>query len=186
MSRVFGAASPPALDLAFHIQSGAGGEPSSAGRLLDPNGAENRWSAHLTTWLDQLQPELPAHLQASGYSLGLELCDDPTIAELNHAWRQTAGATDVLAFAAQEEAPPLPMPAAGAIGAGSWLELGDIVISIDTARRQAISAGLAIEAELLFLASHGLLHLLGWDHPDEASLAVMLERQTALLQASPP
>lgn len=133
-----------------------------------------------------MQPELPAHLQAPGYSLGLELCDDPTIAELNQAWRRTTGATDVLAFAAQEEAPPSPMPEAGATGASSWLELGDIVISVDTARRQGISAGHGLEEELLFLASHGLLHLLGWDHPDEASLAVMLKRQTALLQTSPP
>jgi rRNA maturation RNase YbeY len=39
--------------------------------------------------------------------------------------------------------------------------------------------------ELLFLASHGLMHLLGWDHPDEDSLATMLARQTALLLASP-
>ena len=185
MTRVFGAGPPPALDLAFHIQSGAGGEPASACRLLDPAGAENRWSAQLSSWLDQLQPELSAHLQATGYSLGLELCDDPAIAELNRTWRQTAGATDVLAFAAQEEAPPSPTPEAGATEAGSWLELGDIVISVDTARRQAISAGHGLEEELLFLASHGLLHLLGWDHPDEASLAIMLERQTALLQTSP-
>ena len=61
------------------------------------------------------------------------------------------------------------------------LELGDIVISLDTAARQAPDHGHSLERELLFLASHGLLHLLGWDHPDDASLAAMLERQERLL-----
>jgi probable rRNA maturation factor len=65
------------------------------------------------------------------------------------------------------------------------LELGDIVISLDTAARQAPEHGHSLERELLFLASHGLLHLLGWDHPDDASLAAMLERQERLLAAVP-
>ena len=73
---------------------------------------------------------------------------------------------------------------------GAPLELGDIVISVETAARQAAEQGHSLERELLFLASHGLLHLLGWDHPDDASLAVMLARQEALLAAaagfSPP
>jgi len=57
------------------------------------------------------------------------------------------------------------------------------VISLETATRQAAEHGHSQERELLFLASHGLLHLLGWDHPDEASLAAMLARQEALLAA---
>ena len=61
------------------------------------------------------------------------------------------------------------------------LELGDIVISLETAARQAAAADTSLEAELLFLASHGLLHLLGWDHPDAESLAAMLSRQEALI-----
>jgi probable rRNA maturation factor len=61
------------------------------------------------------------------------------------------------------------------------LELGDIVISLETAARQAPDHGHPLERELLFLASHGLLHLLGWDHPDDASLAAMLSRQERLL-----
>ena len=64
---------------------------------------------------------------------------------------------------------------------GEPLELGDIVISLESAARQASAAGTSLEAELQFLASHGLLHLLGWDHPDEASLATMLSRQEALI-----
>ena len=73
---------------------------------------------------------------------------------------------------------------------GDWdpafdaLELGDIVISLDTAARQAPEHGHSLEQELLFLASHGLLHLVGWDHPDDASLAAMLARQERLLAAA--
>ena len=60
------------------------------------------------------------------------------------------------------------------------LELGDIVISLETAARQATEHGHTLPQELLFLASHGLLHLLGWDHPDQASLTAMLQRQEGL------
>jgi probable rRNA maturation factor len=66
------------------------------------------------------------------------------------------------------------------------LELGDIVISLDTAARQAPEHGHSLEQELLFLASHGLLHLVGWDHPNDASLAAMLARQERLLAAPGP
>ena len=69
----------------------------------------------------------------------------------------------------------------GATADGEPLELGDIVISLDTAARQADEHGHSLVRELQFLASHGLLHLLGWDHPDDASLAAMLERQETLL-----
>ncbi|MCP9933806.1 MULTISPECIES: rRNA maturation RNase YbeY [Cyanophyceae] len=170
----------PEIDLAFSLESGGSGAAPAPEPLTDPAVAEALWCGHLGAWLAQLLPELPASLRAAGYSLGLELTGDATIAELNQAWRQHSGPTDVLAFAAQEEAPPAP---AGV--EPDWLELGDIVISLDTARRQAEAAGHGLQDELLFLASHGLLHLLGWDHPDDDSLEAMLARQTALLEASP-
>ncbi|WP_254944939.1 rRNA maturation RNase YbeY [Cyanobium sp. AMD-g] len=170
----------PEIDLAFSLEPGPGSDATAGSALVDPDLAETLWGSHLSAWLAQLGPELPAQLRAPGYSLGLQLTGDATIAELNQAWRQHSGPTDVLAFAAQEEAPPAP---AGA--EPDWLELGDIVISLETAQRQAHDAGHSLAEELLFLASHGLLHLLGWDHPDEDSLAAMLARQTALLLASP-
>lgn len=173
----------PTLDLAFHLDPAAAGGSTSGCALVDPRRAEALWCRHLVAWLEQLGPELPGGLRAAGYSLGLELCDDAAIADLNRTWRRHEGPTDVLAFAALEEAPPI--PAAGLAAADPTLELGDIVISLETAGRQACEAGHGLEEELLFLASHGLLHLLGWDHPDEASLAGMLERQRRLRQASP-
>jgi probable rRNA maturation factor len=182
------AVTPPELDLAFSLEAEVDSDGAAPpGGLLDPQRAEGHWSAHLGAWLAQLQPELPAGLRAAAYSLGLALCDDEAMAELNRTWRQQSGPTDVLAFAAQEDAPPAPAAGSGAGEGepGACLELGDIVISLDTARRQAIAAGHDLEEELLFLASHGLLHLLGWDHPDEDSLAAMLARQRVLLAATP-
>ncbi|MFN9871623.1 MAG: rRNA maturation RNase YbeY [Cyanobacteriota bacterium] len=177
---------PPALDLAFAVAEDLSNDLRvEADGLADPLAGEERWGRTLAQWLEALSAELPGELRVPAYSLGLTLTDDATIAELNGQWRQKAGPTDVLAFAALEEAPPLP-PAPGGEDAvePEPLELGDIVISLDTAARQAEERGLSLEQELLFLASHGLLHLLGWDHPDDAALAAMLERQERLLAGS--
>ena len=171
----------PELDLAFALEADLDAALlRQAGDLGASQAAEARWQEHLQRWLAQLAAELPASLRAPAYSLGLEICGDAAIAELNQAWRHKPGATDVLAFAAQEDAPPLPASAWQGEGAEA-LELGDIVISLDTAARQAGEQGHGLERELLFLASHGLLHLLGWDHPDPTSLAQMLARQERLL-----
>lgn len=152
--------------------------------LADEEAQDSIWHQHLSAWLQRLQQDLPTHLRASSYSLGLAFCDDAEMAKLNSHWRSQEGPTDVLAFAALDE--PFPQPPAPSApeedGAESEpLELGDIVICRDTARRQASSYGHSPAQELLFLASHGLLHLLGWDHPDEASLAAMLAKQADLL-----
>jgi len=175
------------LDLAFSAVEGLEPELLQAGGAwLDPLAGAELWHGLLSAWLDQLAGELPEELRAPAYSLGLSLVDDAEIAQLNGDWRGKAGPTDVLAFAALDDdvdgPPALPLPAGA--GAGEPLELGDIVISVDTAARQAPEHGHSLQRELLFLASHGLLHLLGWDHPDDASLAAMLTRQEQLLAAA--
>ena len=169
--------------------------------LVDPLAGSEAWADLLGHWLGQLQAELPPPLQAGAYCLGLSLVSDAEIAELNQDWRQKQGPTDVLAFAAQETidnddgtvfaSMPLPPDFSdddsddncdddSDLGAEA-LELGDIVISLETAARQAPDQGHSLAQELQFLASHGLLHLLGWDHPDDASLQAMLARQDQLL-----
>lgn len=114
-------------------------------------------------WLsEQTEGELEADLR---------LTDDATIHELNRDYRGKDRPTDVLAFAQRE-------------GEGGHLcpeILGDIVISLDTAERQA-SRGLY--AELVFLAAHGLCHLLGYDHRDDEEERVMNERMKALIAES--
>ena len=178
------------LDLAFAADGAFAPELVQAARpWADPLAGAECWHELLETWLSQLAAELPPELQAPAYSLGLSLVGDEEIAALNADWRDKPGPTDVLAFAAQDDdldgAPPMPLPPGLLDDEGDAdtepLELGDIVISLDTAARQADEHGHSLERELQFLASHGLLHLLGWDHPDDASLAAMLSRQEALL-----
>jgi probable rRNA maturation factor len=122
------------------------------------------------TWLTQPDPGLPA---AGGYELSLRLTDDAEIQLLNSQYRQLDQPTDVLAFAALENNMPQIK--------GMPVYLGDIIISVDTAQRQAIAYQHSLTEELGWLASHGFLHLLGWDHLDEASLQEMLQRQEQLL-----
>jgi probable rRNA maturation factor len=97
--------------------------------------------------------------------VALRLTDDTTIHVLNRDWRGKDKPTDVLAFAQRE---------AAAADAGL---LGDIVISVDTARRQAKRG---LYAEVIHLASHGLCHLLGYDHRDDEEERVMNTRAAAL------
>jgi probable rRNA maturation factor len=178
---------PSAPVAAIDLDLGFAADPQLAPELLAAAGswcalpqAEQAWQQLLAGWLAELQAELPAGLRAPAYSLGLSLVGDAAIAELNADWRQKPGPTDVLAFAAQDDglegAPPMAMPGP--------LELGDIVISLDSAARQAPEHGHGLQQELLFLASHGLLHLLGWDHPNEAALAAMLACQQRLLSGA--
>ncbi len=97
--------------------------------------------------------------------VALRLCNDATIRELNRDYRSKDKPTDVLAFAQREAA------------TADFALLGDIVISVETAKRQAKRG---LYPELLHLASHGLCHLLGYDHRDDEEERVMNERAAAL------
>jgi probable rRNA maturation factor len=101
------------------------------------------------------------------YEVSLRLVDDAAIHVLNRDYRHKNKPTDVLAFA-QRESP------GGRLHPGI---LGDIVISVDTAGRQARHG---LYHELLHLASHGLCHLLGYDHRDDEEERVMNARAAAL------
>lgn len=113
---------------------------------------------------------LAAHaLSVEGVEIHSELsivfADDPFIQELNRTYRDTDTPTDVLSFA-QGEGDPFAEPD------GGGRHLGDIVVSLDTARRQATEYALALQSEVEHLVVHGILHLLGYDHerPDDESL----------------
>ena len=103
----------------------------------------------------------------SDYEVSLRLVGDAQIHALNRGYRRNDRPTDVLAFA-QREAPTAAIHPA---------LLGDIVISVDTARRQARRG---LYRELLHLASHGLCHLLGYDHRDDAEERDMNARAATL------
>jgi len=136
------------------------------------------WAPALLQWIEHVRsnPDLscPSVVRlAPEVSLGLRFTDDAGIAELNSQWRQKSGPTDVLSFAALDDTPDWLE--------GAAVELGDIIVSLDTAHRQAADHDHSLRYELHWLISHGLLHLLGWDHPDERSLSAMLALQEHLL-----
>ena len=137
--------------------------------------ASETWETWFERWLEILQSHLPP---AQGYELSLRLTDDTEIQALNAQYREQNKPTDVLAFAALE----LDCPQSVEMRSLP-LYLGDIIISVDTANYQAQQHGHTLKTELAWLAAHGLLHLLGWDHPDEAHLVQMLTQQDILLQA---
>ncbi|CAN6237609.1 unnamed protein product [Urochloa humidicola] len=85
--------------------------------------------------------------------ISLLLCDDDFIRKLNKEWRDEDRATDVLSMS--QHIPGLDIPI---------LQLGDIVISVETAQRQAEERGHTVLDEMRILTVHGLLHLLGFDH----------------------
>lgn len=99
------------------------------------------------------------------FDVALRLTRDPAIHALNRDYRSRDRPTDVLAFAHQEG------PAADPD------VLGDVVISVETARRQARRG---LMAELLHLAAHGVCHLLGYDHRTDAEERQMEARAAAL------
>lgn len=138
--------------------------------------AAETWSNWFRRWLEILQPDIS---QQSIYEIGLRLTNDAEIQALNAQYRQQNKPTDVLSFATSE----VDFPDFQEITASVPLYLGDIVISVDTAKRQAQQQEHSLATELAWLAAHGLLHLLGWDHPDEETETRMLKQQVILLKA---
>lgn len=108
--------------------------------------------------------------------------DNDTIRELNRDYRHKDSATDVLSFPLEEEMEDNGEPTV--IGGPSERILGDIVISIDKTVEQAEEYGHSIERELAFLAVHGLLHLLGYDHEKDAQAKkIMRSEEKRILDA---
>ena len=100
--------------------------------------------------------------------LSILIVDDPQIAELNQQYLQRQGPTNVIAFPMQE---------------GDFAEvtpqlLGDVVISADTAAREGALAGISMEARLIELLVHGVLHLCGYDHEQHAAQALEMENKS--------
>jgi probable rRNA maturation factor len=106
--------------------------------------------------------------------LSIVLCDDRVIHALNRDHRQHDKPTDVLAFALREGAP---VP-------GTDDVLGDVVISLVTARRQAKQHKHDLWAEVTVLLAHGLLHLVGYDHRTDAEERRMNARADMLVAAT--
>ena len=113
------------------------------------------------------------HRQAE---LSVVLVDEPAMEQLNRQWMDEIGPTDVLAFPMDELRPggedEAPQPGL----------LGDVVLCPQVAKAQARAAGHSSEEELLLLTTHGIQHLLGFDHaePEEEKEMFTLQRQLLL------
>jgi probable rRNA maturation factor len=106
-----------------------------------------------------------------GVELSLVLSDDRELHALNRKYAGEDHATDVLSFAQRE----------GALVARGALEpLGDVIISVEYAARQAAQGGHTLPGELFHLAVHGLAHLLGYDHRDAKEERVMFGYEAKL------
>jgi probable rRNA maturation factor len=108
----------------------------------------------LASWLQSVAPG-----RARG-AVTVALVPDSRVRALNRQYRKKDAPTDVLSFPADEPG-----------------ELGDVLISVGVARRQALAAGHALATELRILALHGLLHLLGYDHERDDGQMARLERR---------
>ncbi|KAI9106530.1 hypothetical protein K1719_022058 [Acacia pycnantha] len=118
----------------------------------------------------------PAITDVGGFEsveLSVLLCNDEFIRKLNKEWRDEDHATDVLSMS--QHVPGLKLPT---------LMLGDIVISVETAARQAQERGHTLLDEIRILLVHGLLHLLGFDHEVSEEAEAEMEREEELLLKS--
>lgn len=124
--------------------------------------------------------------------LSVALTDDEEIHELNRVFRHRDRPTDVLAFAMREGEPIGARPTGfegGTSPSGDPTErlpemLGDVVVSVETARRQAARRRRALESEVRELLAHGLLHLVGYDHQTKAEERAMNAETRRLCRAA--
>ncbi|GGG84314.1 rRNA maturation RNase YbeY [Staphylococcus pragensis] len=108
--------------------------------------------------------------------LSVTFVDKDEIQNINKTYRDKDKVTDVISFALEEDEPEIS-------GMDIPRVLGDIIICTDVAQEQADSYGHSFERELGFLALHGFLHLLGYDHMNEEDEKEMFGRQDTILNA---
>jgi len=135
---------------------------------------ENTFLIWINIILNEFNQVVPNYLlhKKSG-SLSFEIIDDLKISDLNKIWLNKLGPTDVLSF-------PI-LSKEDSVNDLTSIEFGDIFISLEMAIKQAIKYNNSVEQEVIWLASHGFLHLLGWDHQDQTQLENMIKIQEYLI-----
>ena len=109
-----------------------------------------------------------------GSELTITLVDEEAMAALHKQWMDLPGPTDVMSFPMDELRPGSDTETPEGI-------LGDVVLCPSVARQQALAAGHSVEDEILLLTTHGILHLLGFDHAEPAEEREMFDLQRTLL-----
>jgi len=134
--------------------------------------------AGISDRLHEIAAAVLLHEGVADASLAVVLTSDEEVQQLNQAYRGVDAPTDVLSFAAHDSDVDLQeMPEE--LQAALARELGDVLIALPYAERQARRFGNSLEAELLLLTAHGVLHLLGHDHatPDEEAALWTLQEE---------
>lgn len=136
---------------------------------------EAQASARLIPDLEAVAAHLLRAFGLEDGELSVVLCDDAFITPLNRDWRGKDRPTDVLSFAQREgeEADP------------DDPVLGDVIISLETAARQAEERGHSLDHEARVLLVHGVLHLLGYDHEEDEEAEEMEALERDLLAELP-
>jgi probable rRNA maturation factor len=137
----------------------------------------NFWEKVFLSWINAILKkddyELPKFIIGKkSFSLGLQIISNEEIASMNKKWMQKNGPTDVLSF---------PIISDKYLNNLDQIELGDIFISLEMALEQSYEYKNSIYREMLWLASHGFLHLLGWEHNNDLDLENMLNFQEYLI-----
>lgn len=108
--------------------------------------------------------------------VSVTLTDNPHIHEINREYRNVDRPTDVISFALNEGEEP-------EIEGGAPINvLGDLIISVEKAQEQAIEYGHSVRREIAFLTVHGMLHLLGYDHIEEADRVEMRKEEDFVME----
>lgn len=121
--------------------------------------------------MQKIQTTARRILSALGYpeaQLSILIMDDGQIAELNMAYLNHAGPTNVISFPMQE----------GQFSDITPDLLGDVVISADTSHREAVEAGIEMAERFNQLLIHGILHLVGYDHVNSEEAAAVMEQKS--------
>jgi probable rRNA maturation factor len=140
-------------------------------------------------WAELARQVLTARKVKGETEVSLLFVDEATMAKLNEQFLAKSGPTDVLSFPIEEEPGPIGRsPDFGGTGPGTSAEsgvltlLGDVVICPVVAARNAQEHGVALDDEVALLVVHGLLHLLGMDHEEDAEAERMEALERQLLQ----
>lgn len=156
--------------------------------ILDWNNNQTKFDIP-EAWIEKLNRILQLAAEAEGLTSGevtLTFTDNEEIHELNKQYRNIDRPTDVLSFALNDDGVDeldiiFEVESEDEIDPISGM-LGDIIISVERAEEQRIEYGHSLEREIGFLFVHGFLHLMGYDHQDDAEEAVMTQKQEAVLQ----
>lgn len=148
--------------------------------IIDLSDNTEQLSTDQLTEIEQLLQFAAQHEKVTNNTeLSVLFVSNEEITQLNNEYRHKNMPTDVLSFPMAEDDDDFQLIFANE---GQPRLLGDIIISLDKAREQAEQYGHTLRRELAFLAVHGLLHLLGYDHETDTDEQIMFNKQKDILQ----